>query len=325
MYVDINGDFIETFIAVVVIIAKAVFVASAAVGAYALISNLIDQSSNGSGSNPSQDSSLSSTSQNNSREIASSIPQIPNTGYKLDYGNNFGNYTISPEYNSVANNSISSAIGAATASAVFGSIGNGNNLGGGDGGITTADVVDTALDFVPIAGGAKDIYQGIRDGDGWQVALGAGSIVLDIFTLGSASLVKGAVKTGIKQGVKAYAKKTAYNSINRVSNQYAKTIAKQSTRSLRQKAVRQAWKNEQAMYKATGDGSRAWTRSEAKQLLNNGKVKGYDGHHIFNVKHHPYAAGDPDNIEFLTRTEHLRAHFGNWRNKTKGKLIKRGY
>jgi RHS repeat-associated protein len=221
MYVDTNGEFIETLIAVVVIIAKAVFVASAAVGAYALISNLIDQSGNGSGSNPAQDSPLSSTNQNNSQEIASSMPRIPNSGYRLDYGNNFGNFAISPEYNSIANNSISSAIGAATASAMFDNIGNGNNLGGGDGGITTSGVLRTLADFTPL-GSVLDIKEGIESGDGWQVALGVGSLVLDVFTLGSASLVKGAVKTGIKHGIKHGSKAIAKNTAAKLSSNAAK-------------------------------------------------------------------------------------------------------
>lgn len=87
-------------------------------------------------------------------------------------------------------------------------ISNGNNLSGNNEGfnITGEDVVDTALDFVPIAGGVKDIYKGISDGDGWGVALGVGSIILDVATLGSASFVKGAVKTGIKAGTKVAAK-----------------------------------------------------------------------------------------------------------------------
>lgn len=27
--------------------------------------------------------------------------------------------------------------------------------------------IDIATDFIPIVGGAKDIYKGIRDGNGW--------------------------------------------------------------------------------------------------------------------------------------------------------------
>ena len=75
------------------------------------------------------------------------------------------------------------------------------------------DVLDTILDFVPIVGGGKDIYQGIQDGNGWMVALGVGSIILDVATLGSASLVKGVVKTGIKAGGRSLTKKAAKSAI----------------------------------------------------------------------------------------------------------------
>jgi len=106
-----------------------------------------------------------------------------------------------------------------TSTSFFG--GNGNtsgNLGILQGyNITTSDVVDTALDFVPIAGGIKDIYRGFENGDGWLVALGAGIIVLDVFTLGTASIAKGSIKTGIKLGSKAvtkYAAKGADDVVN---------------------------------------------------------------------------------------------------------------
>ena len=59
---------------------------------------------------------------------------------------------------------------------------------------------------MPIVGGAKDIYKGIRDGSGWMVALGVGSIILDVATLGGASIAKGAIKTGIKAGGRVIAK-----------------------------------------------------------------------------------------------------------------------
>ncbi|WP_422858990.1 RHS repeat-associated core domain-containing protein [Flagellimonas sp. S174] len=88
--------------------------------------------------------------------------------------------------------------------------------------ITAEDVIDTTLDFIPIVGGAKDIYKGIRDGNGWQVALGVGSLALDIFTLGSASVVKGAVKTGIKAGGKSLAKKGGKNLVKKVPNPYGR-------------------------------------------------------------------------------------------------------
>src|SRR5690606_15384151 len=72
---------------------------------------------------------------------------------------------------------------------------------------STAEVVaDVVTDFIPIVGGGKDIYKGVKEGKWWLVGIGVGSIALDVFTLGGSSLVKGGIKTGIKQGAKAVAK-----------------------------------------------------------------------------------------------------------------------
>ena len=72
----------------------------------------------------------------------------------------------------------------------------------GGGGVTVGDVARTTADFIPIVGSGLDIYEGLRDGNGWQVAAGVGFLVLDIATLGGSSIVKGTLKTGIKQGLK---------------------------------------------------------------------------------------------------------------------------
>ena len=77
------------------------------------------------------------------------------------------------------------------------------------------DVLDTVLDFVPIVGGGKDIYQGIQDGNGWMVALGVGSIILDVGTLGGSSIVKGLAKTGIKAGGRSLTKKAAKSALKK--------------------------------------------------------------------------------------------------------------
>lgn len=92
--------------------------------------------------------------------------------------------------------------------------------GGGNGGsnglgITTGDVLRTGADFVPFVGSGLDIYEGIRDGDGWQVAMGVGFVVLDVFTLGSASLIKGAVKTGVKVGARKLVGKAGKHALNK--------------------------------------------------------------------------------------------------------------
>ena len=89
----------------------------------------------------------------------------------------------------------------------------------------------------------------------------------------------------------------------------------------RQRAVRNAWKQEKEMVEITGQGTRRWTKSELKELVETGKVKGYQGHHINNVKDHPEMAGNPNNVEFLNKTEHLESHGG--RNMTEGPLLNR--
>lgn len=66
-----------------------------------------------------------------------------------------------------------------------------------------AKVADVGLDFVPIAGGARDIYRGVRDGNWIQAGIGALSIVADIFSFGSSSVVKGLIKNTVKEGVDA--------------------------------------------------------------------------------------------------------------------------
>lgn len=38
---------------------------------------------------------------------------------------------------------------------------------------------------------------------------------------------------------------------------------------------------------------------------------------------HPEQAGNPDNVEFVKRTEHLQRHGGDFRNSTEGQLVNR--
>ena len=101
------------------------------------------------------------------------------------------------------------------------------------------------------------------------------------------------------------------------STKSAKIISAQ-----RRKAVRNAWKEERQLIRDS-EGTRFWSNAEREELLRTGKVKGYEGHHINNVKDHPELADNPDNVIFLTRREHLEAHSGNFRNETHGKLVNR--
>ena len=54
------------------------------------------------------------------------------------------------------------------------------------------------IDFIPFAGSGRDVYRGIRDGNLIMFAVGVGGVALDVFTFGSGSIVKGAIKGGGK-------------------------------------------------------------------------------------------------------------------------------
>jgi RHS repeat-associated protein len=93
---------------------------------------------------------------------------------------------------------------------------------------------------------------------------------------------------------------------------------------IRRNAVAEAWRMEAELVRRTGRGTRNWTTAQIQELLATGRVRRYDGHHINSVSQSPLLAGLPDNIEFVTRFQHLRRHFGNWRNPTFGNLLNRG-
>lgn len=90
----------------------------------------------------------------------------------------------------------------------------------------------------------------------------------------------------------------------------------------RNKAIRLAWEREQALV-AEGKGTRDWTKEQQQDILDPDKGKAYDdngrafeGQHMKSVAEYPEYQGDPDNIQFLTREEHLEAHKGSWQNPT---------
>lgn len=92
----------------------------------------------------------------------------------------------------------------------------------------------------------------------------------------------------------------------------------------RSAAVRQAWNNEVAVVSMGGSGaSRHWNKTQRDELLENGRVSGYQGHHLRSVASYPAFQGNADNITFVTRKEHLRMHGGDFRNPTENKPIDR--
>jgi len=86
------------------------------------------------------------------------------------------------------------------------------------------------------------------------------------------------------------------------------------------KAILAAWNKEQELVKE-GKGTREWTPKQQQDILEKGKAYddygvAFQGQHMKSAEMYPEYQGDPGNIQFLTREEHLEAHGGNWRNPT---------
>lgn len=75
----------------------------------------------------------------------------------------------------------------------------------------------------------------------------------------------------------------------------------------RQKAVRDAWSREKELV-SKGRGTVDWSPEQQKEIMETGRVKGYEGQHMKSVNEYPEYAGSADNIQFLTHEEHLEAH-----------------
>lgn len=87
-------------------------------------------------------------------------------------------------------------------------------------------------------------------------------------------------------------------------------------------AIKLAWEREQELVRE-GKSSRDWTKEQQKDILDPEKGKAYDekgrafeGQHMKSVAEYPEYQGNPDNIQFLTKEEHLEAHKGSWQNPT---------
>lgn len=83
--------------------------------------------------------------------------------------------------------------------------------------------------------------------------------------------------------------------------------------------VARAWKRERRLVQQ-GRGTRIWSIREQKEMLDFGRVRGYQGHHIKSVAKYPQYADEQGNIQILRGwakdNEHLRAHGGDFRNDT---------
>ena len=88
------------------------------------------------------------------------------------------------------------------------------------------------------------------------------------------------------------------------------------------KAIRLAWASEQQLVR-DGKGTRDWSPEQQKDILDRGRAydeagKAFEGHHMKSAERYPEHQGDPSNIQFLSRSEHLAAHGGSFQNPTNG-------
>lgn len=86
------------------------------------------------------------------------------------------------------------------------------------------------------------------------------------------------------------------------------------------KAVRKAWEKERELV-LNGKGTRDWTPEQQQSIIDKGiayddEGKAFEGQHMKSVEAYPDYQGDPNNIQLLTRREHLEAHEGKWTNPT---------
>lgn len=82
--------------------------------------------------------------------------------------------------------------------------------------------------------------------------------------------------------------------------------------SKRNKAVKEAWKTEVENV-SKGTSKYSWTPDQIKELLDTGKIKGYEGHHIVPVNELVGTAresfiSDGSNIVFLSKADHVWVH-----------------
>ncbi|MDD4728836.1 MAG: hypothetical protein PHN55_08820 [Dysgonamonadaceae bacterium] len=100
--------------------------------------------------------------------------------------------------------------------------------------------------------------------------------------------------------------------------------------SMRDKGVELAWKYERVELQMGGDGTRNWGPEQSHEILEKGRARYFEGHHINSVGNNPALQANPDNVEFLEEhrkgdgvREHFDKHGRNWQNQTDGDLINR--
>ena len=93
---------------------------------------------------------------------------------------------------------------------------------------------------------------------------------------------------------------------------------------LSQSAINGAWKAEKLEIELGGKGTVKWTKAQRKELLETGRVKGYEGHHQQSVKYHSEEQANPDNIKLYSHKDHLKeGHHGDYKNESDAPMYDR--
>ncbi|KAJ7402588.1 Teneurin-4 [Pitangus sulphuratus] len=91
-----------------------------------------------------------------------------------------------------------------------------------------------------------------------------------------------------------------------LNTRYGTTLDEEKARVLelaRQRAVAQAWSREQQRLRDGEEGIRSWTEGEKQQVLNTGRVQGYDGYFVISVEQYPELSDSANNIHFMRQSE----------------------
>uniref|UniRef100_A0A8B9IS25 Teneurin transmembrane protein 4 n=1 Tax=Amazona collaria TaxID=241587 RepID=A0A8B9IS25_9PSIT len=91
-----------------------------------------------------------------------------------------------------------------------------------------------------------------------------------------------------------------------LNTRYGTTLDEEKARVLelaRQRAVAQAWSREQQRLRDGEEGVRSWTEGEKQQVLNTGRVQGYDGYFVISVEQYPELSDSANNIHFMRQSE----------------------
>ncbi|XP_053564649.1 teneurin-4 isoform X3 [Bombina bombina] len=91
-----------------------------------------------------------------------------------------------------------------------------------------------------------------------------------------------------------------------LNTRYGTTLDEEKVRVLelaRQRAVSQAWLKEQQRLQDGEEGLRLWTEGERQQILNTGRVQGYDGYFVISVEQYPELSDSANNIHFMRQSE----------------------